>query len=420
MSDENMNNTSPGSDISREDKINAIKRAVQEQEKLEDAERQSRQAPKKLAPLRQEPPVSGQAPVQRKKKKKKKKKKKTLGQRIRGLFPERGDSILERLRKLLFLGSLAAIVVCGYLVGDYYYALFKNSCENTIINNIYWQNQEDDIRTPSVTSQPGEREFLTMLAGAVTLKDINPEVVGYMTIPSVDGSNPIVQLPVVQATDNSKYLNTSFYGDESIAGTLFLDWRNAYDKVVDNFRYVDNSDNIIVYGHNMANDSMFGCLKYYQRNADYYSNHPIIEFSSNYKNYTYKIFSFFIVDAADDTDTKYDCWNTLDFNGSTEFYRFVNEAKRRSLRLNDVDVQYGDKLLTLSTCNTILDKRGRLIVMARLVRDGEDPYEGTQNSWANPNIKWPSLYYEYNSGAQRYDPNAEFEPYGDGNEENAG
>ena len=124
-----------------------------------------------------------------------------------------------------------------------------------------------------------------------------------------------------------------------------------------------------------------------------------------------KIFAFFILDAKDKTDTAFDCWNKFDFDNEEDFFNYVNEAKRRTLRTNDVDMKYGDKLLVLSTCNTVFgqDGPGRFIVMARLVREGEDPYEGTQNSQANPNIKWPNLYYDYNSN-QRYDPEA-FVPY---------
>ena len=157
---------------------------------------------------------------------------------------------------------------------------------------------------------------------------------------------------------------------------------------------------------------MFGALKYYRRNENYYESHPIIEFNSNYEQYTYKIFSFFLLDAEDDSDTEYDCWNTLNFDDEEEFYDFVNEAKRRTLRTNDVDVKYGDQILTISTCNTdvIGNDRGRLILMARRVRAGEDLYSGTKGSKANPNIKWPNVYYESRPN-EKYDP-AQFVPYG--------
>ena len=70
-------------------------------------------------------------------------------------------------------------------------------------------------------------------------------------------------------------------------------------------------------------------------------------------------------------------------------------------------------MLTLSTCSTYLadDDRGRLIILARRVRDGEDPMKGTQDSKPNPNIKWPTLYYADHPN-EHYNPDAEFVPYG--------
>lgn len=342
------------------------------------------------------------------KKKKKKKKPKTLGQKLRGLFPEKGDKPLEIVRKFVFLGSLVAIVVCGYMVGDYYLDLWRSRMEYSNIDDIY------RTYTPIITSVEDDTrvddKFYDLLPGAKKLLDINSEVIGYMTIPTIDG-NPIVALPVVQAKDNSKYLDLNFKGENSRAGALFLDWRNSFD-IVENHRLVEkNSDNLIVYGHNMADESMFGNLKYYRRNPDYYESHPIVEFNSNYEQYTYKIFAFFLLDAEDDTDTEYDCWNTLNFDDEEEFYDFVNEAKRRTLRTTEVDLKYGDQILTISTCNTdvIGNDRGRLILMARRVRPGEDLYEGTKNSKANPNIKWPNVYYDSHPN-EKYDP-SQFVPY---------
>ncbi|MDE6849251.1 MAG: hypothetical protein K2J44_07900, partial [Ruminococcus sp.] len=86
------------------------------------------------------------------------------------------------------------------------------------------------------------------------------------------------------------------------------------------------------------------------------------------------------------------------------------------LGLNDVDVKYGDKLLTLSTCNTVLGDRGRLIVMGRLLRDGEDVRIGTDKNTQNANVKWPSIYYQQKPN-EKYNPDAEFIPYGPDEEE---
>ncbi|MDE6797254.1 MAG: class B sortase, partial [Ruminococcus sp.] len=228
----------------------------------------------------------------------------------------------------------------------------------------------------------------------------------YITIPDT-----LVANPVMQYTDNEKYLDQNINGDTSRAGEIFLDYRNNFDRVSDNKLSVENSDNLVIYGHNMGNETMFGSLKYYQHNYNYYKQHPVIYLNSNYECYTYKIFAYFILDAMDESETAYDCWNKFDFDDEEDFYNFVNEAKKRTLATNDVDVKYGDKILTLSTCNTILGDRGRLIVMGRLLRDGEDTLEGTQQSIQNTNIKWPSIYYQQKPN-ERYNPDAEFIPYG--------
>ena len=340
-------------------------------------------------------------------KKKKKKKKKTFKQRLLDLFPQKGDRLGERIRKIVFLGSVVAIVVCGYIVGDYYYDLWTSKRKTKNLMEIY--EVYGDQEAPKEETPSDERvRYLDMLPGARKLWEQNHDIVGVISVPNTPINNP-----VMQAEDNKKYLNMKFDLTENIAGELFLDYRNHFDEV-DEEGYIKckNSDNLVIYGHNMYDDQMFGCLKYYNWRDDYYGLHPVIDLRSNYENYKYKIFAFFILDAEDETDTKFECWNNLDFDSEEDFYNFVNEAKRRTIRLNNVDVKYGDPLLTLSTCNTTLpDDRGRIIIMARRVRDGEDPIEGTQDSVRNPNIKWPNFYYE-NHSDERYDPNAPFEPYG--------
>ena len=341
---------------------------------------------------------------------KKKKKKKTPVQRLRGLFPEKGDSVGECIRKIVFLGSVVAIFVCGYFVGDYYYDLWASKHKTRELMEIYEIYEDREAPTEAVEDEGEKRiRYKGMLDGARKLWDQNHDIVGVITIPDTPINNP-----VMQSEDNNKYLNKKFDLSENIAGELFLDFRNHFDDVgEDGYLKTENSDNLVIYGHNMLDEQMFGSLKWYQRHEDYYGKHPIIYLSSNYEKYTYKIFAFFIVDASDETDTKFDCWNMLDFDNEGDFYNFVNEAKKRSLRLTDVDVKYGDPILTLFTCNTTLpdEERGRLIIMARRVRKGEDPMAGTQNSKANPNIKWPTIYYDEHPG-ERYDPDAEFVPYG--------
>lgn len=333
-----------------------------------------------------------------------KKERRSFRQFLLDFLPQKGDSTGEKIRKIVFLIAIAACIVCACMVIDYYVDNYRSGKTYERLMSNYPQNQTD-VQAGVVDEEP----TYTLLPRVDKLLEMNSEIVGVINIPGTK-----VNYPVVQCADNDKYLNIGITGKEERVGAIFLDYRNRFDHVIDGKLAEENSDNLIIYGHNMMDGSMFGTLKQYRNNVNYYGEHPIINLNSNYKMYKYKIFAIFIVDAEDKTDTAFECWNQLNFSGEEEFYNFVNEAKRRTIRLNDVDVKYGDKLLTLSTCNGIFGESGpgRLMVMARLVRDGEDPYEGTQNSRENPNIKWPSLYYRYNRN-EKYDPDAEFEPYGE-------
>lgn len=421
MNDNNneVNDSIDAEALARAEKIKAIRKAISSGRKPEDAEiPQSVRNRESLPPVHRVRrdnenynPEKLQPAVNHKKKKTAKKKKKTFGQKVRGLFPEKGDGALESARKIVFLISIVAIIVCGYMVGDYYLDLWRNGLRNdeiADIHNTYYEPETDDRIEIDENGVP--QKYYELRVPAQKLLDMNPDYVGFIKLPTIDG-DPVFELPVVQADDNNKYLDMSFKGSESRAGTLFMDYRNHFDEVgPDHHLAVENSDNLVIYGHNMADESMFGALKYYYRNYDYYDKHPVIYLESKYETYEYKIFAFFIVDAFDNTETKFDCWNKFDFEDEDDFYDFVNEAKRRTIRTNNIDVEYGDQLLTLSTCNTLLGDNGRLIILARQVRDGEDLYEGTESE-ANPNIKFPTLYYKTKTN-ERYDPDAAFEPYG--------
>ena len=124
----------------------------------------------------------------------------------------------------------------------------------------------------------------------------NPDTAGWITIKGTAVDNV-----VVQAADNDYYLKRDFYGGRSYAGTLYVDFRcvlNDYD--------FNQSDNIVIYGHNQKNGAMFGTLQYYKvtknntSRFDFYKQHPTFTFSNLYKTYTYKIIAFFITESSAD------------------------------------------------------------------------------------------------------------------------
>jgi sortase B len=392
------------------DKYLAIRSILRQQEDEQQQQEETRQqiADKvkrfkyaKENPVQDDPPETAPK-AEHPKKKKRSKKRKSVGSRIRSLFPQRGDGVLEVIRKFVFLGSSAVFIVCLGLISNYFWENYQNAKVNEGLRDIYTASNSTTGDDSDVID---DYEYYGYLSGAENLLEINSDVVGWLSIPDTEIDYPVLQY---KYDENEYYLTRNIYRESVKAGSIFLDYRNLFDVVENGRKLYENSTNLIIYGHNMHDYSMFGSLKYYINNASYYDEHPIIELNSNYRKYQYKIFAMIIVDVNDTTDTEFDYWNHLNFADETEFYDYVNEIKRRTVRLTDVDVTYGDQLLTLSTCNSTFSE-GRLVVFARLLRDGEDLYEGTVST-ANPNIKWPNSYYKWHENT--YDPDAEFEPYG--------
>jgi sortase B len=336
----------------------------------------------------------------------KKSKKFTYGEVLADIFPRKKDTPSEALRKCVFLVAISAFSLCLFYINEYVVDNKENATLYESIADKY--DTGERTQTPvDYTPKPEDPEWylpLFELENGKRLHELNSDYVGFLQI---DGTE--IQYPVVQTTDNDYYLNHAFDGQSSRAGTLFLDYRVKFDVCgPDNFRIEKNSDNIVVYGHEMKDAQMFGSLKKYKDNYSWYSNHPIIQFDSLYKQYKYKIFAVCLTDSNFERGDVFNYFNTFEFANSDEFYEYVNGCKRRSYVVNDVDVEYGDQLLTLSTCNQMFED-ARLIVVARLLRDGEDELEGTQNASHNNNILMPKIWYKYNAG--KYDPE-NFTPYG--------
>jgi sortase B len=348
-------------------------------------------------------------------KKRIKRRKFTYSQILRDIFPQKRDNPTEAIRKCIFLLAITAFALCLFYINEYV-------VDNQESENLYTEIAQNygkieiapvvDDNTSVYVPKPEDPAWkqplieLNVTAGMV---ETNPDYIGFLQIEDTK-----IQYPVVQRKGedgNKYYLSHAFDGSYSKAGTLFLDYREDFDVCVDNFRVKKNSENLVIYGHEMKDGQLFGSLKQYKDNYGWYGKHPVITLDSRYNRYKYKIFAVCIVDADRSRGDVFNYNNIHSFADEKAFYEYVNGCKRRSYILNDVDVKYGDQLLTLSTCNQMFDD-ARLIVVARLVRDGEDELEGTQDSTRNQNILMPDVWYKYNNG--EYDP-SDFVPYGSEN-----
>lgn len=161
--------------------------------------------------------------------------------------------------------------------------------------------------------------------------------------------NTKVNYPVVQTYDNKYYLNHSFNKNINKCGTLFI-----YDKY--NFK---NSQNLIIFGHNMRNDSMFGTLTLF-KDKKFFDENSIINIIQGDYIYKYEIFGVCTISANN--------FKLKDnFDSKEEFQDYIDNLKYNSQNWRNIDLNLDSKLLTLYTCTYEFDD-SRLIVISKLFK----------------------------------------------------
>lgn len=326
------------------------------------------------------------------------KKKKSFSE---AFIPHKGDSGKEIFSKIFSLFAIVVLIVCIVVLVIYFYHQFEAKQNNTKLNVIYNSaasssnannsTSSDNISQDILDIPEEERPPLVKSEAAEEMLAINPEYVGYIYIPDVLGE-PIVQ------RDNEYYLKHNFYDQVRSVGTIFADERNVVNDYSDK-----QSDNIILYGHNNRDGSMFGNLDYYKWDLKYWLKNPFIYYDNYYENYTYVIVSSFVINTLPEHDdgNVFDYINYINFkdSGKYTFENFKNEILERSQIITGIDFDENDKYLTLSTCAYEWDE-ARHVIVARRLRAGETTDSiDTTGFYVNENPKWPAIYYKYNGGS---------------------
>ena len=177
----------------------------------------------------------------------------------------------------------------------------------------------------------------------VRLREINRHYEMWLYAPGTP-----IDYPVVQCSNNDRYLSKLFDGRRNSSGTLFIDYRNLDDL---------GDPNTLIYGHHMRNKSMFGTLVFYKEQA-YYESHPYMLVMDEDQIWLVELFSGYTTTS---TDHCYD----IALSDDRDLQRFVAEAQRKSNFVSPVQVTAGDRLLTLSTCAYSFEN-ARYIAIGRL------------------------------------------------------
>ena len=177
------------------------------------------------------------------------------------------------------------------------------------------------------------------------LKNVNNDVVGWIYC---EGTQ--IDYPVLQGETNDTYIRTLYTGEGHPSGSIFVDAGNLPE-------FQDN--NTIIYGHHMADGSMFGTLEDW-REQEYFDAHPCMWLLTPEQDYRIDLFSAYLVDARHDTFTI--------FRGSgQQFAAYLQRVVSDSAVKADVETDPEAHYVLLSTCAYTVYDDARTVIHGRLV-----------------------------------------------------
>lgn len=284
-------------------------------------------------------------------------------------IPNKRDNLKQIIIKVFFLAALITLIVSASYLTNYFISGKK---QETIIDGgrKIWHNNAS--ASNSETPQKSAAELLL---------EENSDFKGWITIAGTKIDNPFYQ-----TENNEFYLTHNQKKQKSAYGALFLDCENTLTES-------EQDSNLVIYGHNMKNGSMFAGLTKY-KSLSFYNANPTVEFSTLYGKYTYKVYAAFVLNASKSDDNGY-IYNIFRkrFSNGADFDDWKDEALSRSIINTGVDVEFGDDIITLVTCSYDFDN-ARFVVMARKTREGENPSVDTSSAVTNPKPRYPKRWYD--------------------------
>lgn len=261
----------------------------------------------------------------------------------------------EKRRKLLVvLCGMAAIVCLGYF-GVYNWYNYRTA-------DNYKQLSELKDKEPTASDAPAPVIHYTAEEGQSTpppvldeyknLLNKNKRLIGWVKI-----DDTYIDYPVLQTVNNDYYLNHNFDQEEDKNGSIFLD---------KDCSIYPRSTNLILYGHHMRSGRMFGQLNKYS-SEKFYKEHKYIQFDTIYEKGTYEVMYVFRSKIYEESEIVFKYYQFTDAVSETEFESNMMQMADMSLYDTGVSAEYGDELLTLSTCDYYTSD-GRFVVVAKKIR----------------------------------------------------
>ncbi len=216
-------------------------------------------------------------------------------------------------------------------------------------------------------------------AAIKTLSENNPDIKGWINI---DGTG--INYAVCHSDNDSYYTNHNQNKKKSRYGAVAL-------AASDSFERKGNDRNIVIFGNNMKDGTMFGSLKRY-RNLKFYKQNPEIELYYGKKQEKYVIFSIMLISSYEDDAGNIYNPSKSHFANEDEFNEWYSESRKRSLINTTVPVEYGDEFLTLVTSADDFEG-ARLTILAKKTTDWNASHTDVEDAVVNSKIKYPKIWY---------------------------
>lgn len=183
-----------------------------------------------------------------------------------------------------------------------------------------------------------------------------PDLFGWLKIPGTEIDHPVMQSDDTERGERYYYLHRDYAGRSSEAGSLFVESKSSC---------FPQDDNTVIYGHNMSNGRNFGILEKY-KDKDFFKDHQVIQYDTVYEAGTYRIAAVLITRILYQEEEGFRYYRFYNYSTKSQFQECTDFIKENQLYDTDEELQYGDQLLMLSTCE-YSRPNGRLVVIARKV-----------------------------------------------------
>lgn len=243
-------------------------------------------------------------------------------------------------RKIIFVICLIVFVGSAGMLLNYFLTGMRE--QSSLEDLAKLKAERDDLKTDKGT----------VIGKYVDLYEANSDIIGWIQVEDTKIDYPIMWTP----DDGEYYLHRNFQKEQASSGVPFMD--AASDIFVP-------TSNFLLYGHNMKNGTMFHDLLKY-KDKDFYQAHKTFRFDTIYKGGqgTYEVIAAGYSKIYPEDSNAFKYYQYAGITSESDFNEYVKGIKSLSQYNTDVTAEYGDQLVTLSTC-AYHEKNGRFFVVGK-------------------------------------------------------